>query len=317
MDQVAPRPVTAAASPGGWIAARVAHPVGDLDRSAAFYRNLLGLPVRGGFTGHDSYSGVIFALPGGGELELTAGPVRPRPGTEDDLLVLYLAGPEQVRRRAAELASAGVPTVPSANPYWERWGQTFLDPDGYAVVVAAVDAAPAPPDGTTVGSVRVEPYSGERELLRGLFELAEDSRAELDSYLHAGQVLVAVVDAEIVGHLQLVDTGRPGRAEIKNMAVREHLRGRGIGRRLIRAAAGRVAAEGGTELLVATAAADVGDLRFYQRQGFRMRSIERDAFTPATGYPPGLTIDGVPLRDRVWLDRPLDPSRPGSVGSDG
>ena len=34
-----------------------------------------------------------------------------------------------------------------------------------------------------------------------------------------------------------------------------------------------------------------------------MRSIERDAFTAATGYPPGLCIDGIELRDRVWLDR--------------
>jgi hypothetical protein len=56
-------------------------------------------------------------------------------------------------------------------------------------------------------------------------------------------------------------------------------------------------------ILVATAAADIGNLRFYQRQGFRMRSVERDAFTPATGYPPGLFIDGIELRDRVWLDR--------------
>jgi hypothetical protein len=34
-----------------------------------------------------------------------------------------------------------------------------------------------------------------------------------------------------------------------------------------------------------------------------MRSVERDAFTSATGYPPGLLIDGIELRDRVWLDR--------------
>jgi hypothetical protein len=34
-----------------------------------------------------------------------------------------------------------------------------------------------------------------------------------------------------------------------------------------------------------------------------MRSVERDAFTPATGYPPGLLIDGIELRDRVWLDQ--------------
>jgi hypothetical protein len=58
-------------------------------------------------------------------------------------------------------------------------------------------------------------------------------------------------------------------------------------------------------MVVATAAADIGNLRFYQRQGFRLRSVERDAFGPATGYPPGLAIDGIPLRDRVWLDRSL------------
>ena len=62
------------------------------------------------------------------------------------------------------------------------------------------------------------------------------------------------------------------------------------------------AADSGSAVLVATAAADIGNLRFYQRQGFRMRWIERDAFTPATGYSPDIVIDGIKLRDRVWLD---------------
>jgi ribosomal protein S18 acetylase RimI-like enzyme len=114
---------------------------------------------------------------------------------------------------------------------------------------------------------------------------------------------VAVSGDEIIGHLQLTGTGDPRQAEIKNMAVREACQGQGVGRRLIQAAADLVAAESVTTLRVATAAADIGNLRFYQRQGFRMRSIERDAFTTATGYPPGLLIDGIELRDRVWLDR--------------
>jgi hypothetical protein len=37
-----------------------------------------------------------------------------------------------------------------------------------------------------------------------------------------------------------------------------------------------------------------------------MRSIERDAFTPQTGYAEALDVDGIPLRDRVWLDRSVD-----------
>ena len=154
--------------------------------------------------------------------------------------------------------------------------------------------------------VRIELYAGPRDDLRCLFELAEDSPAELDSYLDAGRVLVALSGQEVIGHLQLVDTDRPGRVELKNMAVREAVQGRGVGARLVDAALGLAAAGSATEMVVATAAADVGNLRFYQRQGFRFLSVERDAFGPATGYPSGLTIDGIVLRDRVWLDREVE-----------
>jgi len=162
-------------------------------------------------------------------------------------------------------------------------------------------------DTTPVGDIRIRRYRGSRGNLRPLFELAEDSAAELNSYIDAGRVLVAMSGTEVIGHLQLTDTDDPWQTEIKNMAVRETFQGRGVGRRLVQAAVGLVAAEGVTTLLVATAAADIGNLRFYQRQGFRMRSIERDAFTAATGYPPGLRIDGIELRDRVWLDRAVTP----------
>ena len=151
--------------------------------------------------------------------------------------------------------------------------------------------------------MRIELYDGDRAVLRELFELAEDSAAELDSYLNAGRVLVAVAGDQIVGHLQVVGT------EIKNMAVREAEQGRGIGRQLVAASVDLIRAEGGGRMVVATAAADVGNLRFYQRQGFRFSAVERDAFTPATGYPDGLEIDGIPLRDRVWLDREVSAGR--------
>ena len=154
-------------------------------------------------------------------------------------------------------------------------------------------------------SVRVESHTGSRSELRPLFEEAEDSAAQLDSYLDAGQVLVAVDGDRIVGHLQLVDGPDPQQAEIKNMAVETSFRGRGVGRALIHAAVELALAQRRSTLVVATAAADVGNLRFYQRAGFRMRSIERDAFTPATGYPLETVIDGIELRDRVWLDRDL------------
>jgi GNAT superfamily N-acetyltransferase len=78
---------------------------------------------------------------------------------------------------------------------------------------------------------------------------------------------------------------------------------RGVGRRLVPAAVELAAAESATEMVVATAA-DLGNLGFYQRQDFRMRSVERDACTPDTGYPPGIQVDGIELRGRHSPVRP-------------
>jgi predicted N-acetyltransferase YhbS len=152
--------------------------------------------------------------------------------------------------------------------------------------------------------IHVDSHTGPREELRPLFELAEDSRQELDGYIGEGRVLVARDGDRVVGHLQLTERDRPEELEVKNMAVEESHQGRGIGRALMEAAIAVATGEGRSVLLVSTAAADTGNLRFYQRLGFRMRSIDRDAFTAATGHD-GIVIDGIELRDRVWLDRPL------------
>jgi predicted N-acetyltransferase YhbS len=145
--------------------------------------------------------------------------------------------------------------------------------------------------------VTIRWHSGDRAELRPLFALADDSPAQLDAYIDKGRVLVAVDDGEIVGHAQLIGD------ELKSLAVAQDRQGEGIGSALVARAIDECRAAGARTLMVATAAADIGNLRFYQRLGFRIRSVERDAFTPATGYDPGLLIGGIELRDRVWLDR--------------
>jgi GNAT superfamily N-acetyltransferase len=99
----------------------------------------------------------------------------------------------------------------------------------------------------------------------------------------------------------LVRTDAPDRAELKSMAVVESRQRQGIGAALVAEAIHRCRGEGVHQLLVGTAAADVGNLRFYQRLGFRMFGVERNAFTADDGYPDGIVIDGILLRDRVWL----------------
>jgi GNAT superfamily N-acetyltransferase len=214
--------------------------------------------------------------------------------------------------RPAPLRGVGLSSHPDPHPYWAVNGALiYRDPDGREVVFAPwvygrdpepVDSQNQRPEPET--SLRFEWYEGDREALRPLLIEAEDSARQLDLYINDGRVLVAWRGRQPVGHLQLVTSAR-GVVELKNMAVAEELRGIGIGRTLVTSALAMAARDGATRMLVATAAADVGNLRFYQRCGFRLASFERDAFTPKTGYPEQIMIGGIPLRDRVWLEQTL------------
>ncbi|HEY6396231.1 MAG TPA: GNAT family N-acetyltransferase [Solirubrobacteraceae bacterium] len=150
-------------------------------------------------------------------------------------------------------------------------------------------------------SFTIDRYRGPRERLRELFELAEDSPEQLAAYIDLGDVYVATAAERIVGHLQLTPAGSRDQLEIKNMAVAQGFQGRGIGRALVGAALTEARAREFARVLVGTAAADVDNLRFYQRIGFRILRVEHDAFTPVMGYPTPTVIDGIELRDRVWL----------------
>ena len=68
-----------------------------------------------------------------------------------------------------------------------------------------------------------------------------------------------------------------------------------------------------SDRLVATAACDVGNLRFYQRLGFRMSDVVRDVFVPENGYPEE-EFDGIPLRDQVRFDLTLPTDHRPSAG---
>jgi chromate reductase len=119
--------------------ARIARHTDDLTALVAFYRDRIGLPELGGFTGHDGYDGVFLDLPGtGAHLEFTTGGEHPA-GTphEEDLLVLYFDDQAEVDEIAARIGAA---PVRPANPYWERHAVTFADPDGHHVVLVGPGA---------------------------------------------------------------------------------------------------------------------------------------------------------------------------------
>lgn len=117
---------------------RVARPTDDLESVARFYRDGLGFAELFRFEDHDGFSGVMLGLPGAPyHLEFTTaqGHRAGRAPTADNLLVFYLPDAQQWNDAVARLRSAGYEPVASFNPYWDRDGLTFEDPDGYRIVL--------------------------------------------------------------------------------------------------------------------------------------------------------------------------------------
>jgi GNAT superfamily N-acetyltransferase len=287
------------------------------EATVRFYRDLVHLPVLAEFSSSFGEDGTILGLPrASAHLEILREPSGDTSAVGHDEIVLYLDGVGAVATATAALREAGIAPDPEGHPYWVANGATsYRDPDGRALVFApwVFGRVPDPvdrPDGEGAGdhdrgSVRIDWYGDDRQQLRTLFEEAEDSPLQLDSYIGDGRVLVARVGGAVVGHLQLVETSGEGEIELKSMAVTPGQRGSGIGRRLVEHALTWARASGYHRMAVATAAADIDNLRFYQRRGFRFSGVEQDAFDADSGYADGITIDGIPLRDRVWFTQSL------------
>jgi catechol 2,3-dioxygenase-like lactoylglutathione lyase family enzyme len=117
---------------------RVARPTDDLDALLRFYRDGLGFAVLDRFIDHDGFDGVMLGHAGAPyHLEFTRkrGHRAGRAASQDNLLVFYLPDAALWRAAVERMRVAGFAPVPSFNPYWDRDGVTFEDPDGYRVVL--------------------------------------------------------------------------------------------------------------------------------------------------------------------------------------
>ncbi|MGW8374985.1 VOC family protein [Streptomyces sp. ODS28] len=115
---------------------RIARPSRDLVRAERFWVQGLGLSPLYRKRTEEGHELLMVGLPGASwHLELVTAPeqVAPRP-TDEDLLVIYLDDrvPEEL---LARLEEHGGHRVPSPNPYWNEWGTTVEDPDGYRLVL--------------------------------------------------------------------------------------------------------------------------------------------------------------------------------------
>ncbi|KAF8966185.1 hypothetical protein BGZ46_000439 [Entomortierella lignicola] len=130
---------------------RFARPTASLSKMLHFYQAALGFDLIASFDDHRGFDGRILSppsnIPGSPapwHLEFTfqhdhataeSGAESFRAPTQDNLLVFYLKDKTQVEARAKRMNEHGYSAVKSVNPYWDDYGVTFEDPEGWRVVL--------------------------------------------------------------------------------------------------------------------------------------------------------------------------------------
>ena len=117
---------------------RIARPSDNIHALRKFYIDGLGFSIVAAFTNHEGFDGLMLGHQDAAyHLEFTCkrGHVVGKAPSRDHLLVFYLPDEGEWKAAVARMVEAGFEPVESFNPYWDRMGRTFEDPDGYRVVL--------------------------------------------------------------------------------------------------------------------------------------------------------------------------------------
>src|ERR1700742_2952863 len=123
---------------------RTARHTKDLNRMIDFYGRVLGLKVLGSFRDHEGDDGVFLGMPGTDwHIEFTTSRVTPvHYPDNDDLLVFYAESVEEFLQIKDRFIANRVAPVEPKNPYWKNNGITFMDPDGFRIVISVLRIVP-------------------------------------------------------------------------------------------------------------------------------------------------------------------------------
>ena len=117
---------------------RVARPTDNLQAVANMYVQGLGFQVLAHFEDHDGFDGIMLGdeiMPYHFEFTHHHGHAVGKAPTQDNLLVFYIPDTNEWNERCRHMVLAGFKLVASYNPYWDKFGKTFEDVDGYRVVL--------------------------------------------------------------------------------------------------------------------------------------------------------------------------------------
>lgn len=122
---------------------RIARHTNDLERIKTFYTDILGFDVLGSFENHDNYNGIFIGRTNfDWHFEFTQSDAKANHfSDEDDITVLYPDTIEEYNSLINKLLNNNISTIASKNPYWNKNGKMFMDPDGFRIIISNLKAS--------------------------------------------------------------------------------------------------------------------------------------------------------------------------------
>ena len=129
-----------------------------------------------------------------------------------------------------------------------------------------------------------------------LLKEADPNESSIAEYLERSQVILAVLDGQVAGVAIYEIQGNNG--TLWNLAVSTECRRHGFASKLIEAVIRQARKAYVKVLEVGTGNSSLGQLALYQKCGFRIDSVKKDAFC---GYTPEIYENGIRCIDLVVL----------------
>lgn len=146
--------------------------------------------------------------------------------------------------------------------------------------------------------ITIQPWGIGEDIPYDLLLLADPSKEMVEDYVARGRGYGAYLNGELAGEYVLIDT-HPKTVEIVNIAVREDLQGKGIGKMLIENAVEEARRQGAHAVEIGTANSSFPQLKLYQRCGFRIVGVDPGFFI--RHYEEVFYEDGIQVQDMVRL----------------
>jgi ribosomal protein S18 acetylase RimI-like enzyme len=147
-----------------------------------------------------------------------------------------------------------------------------------------------------VTDLELAPVRGDRDRFVPLLLEADESEPVVRSYLNDGDLFEVRAAGRTVGVCLLLTEGDT--VEIKNIAIEEGSRGRGLGTLAIAAVAEIARDRGARRVIVGTADTSIETIAFYHRVGFREDGIRPGFFDD---YPKPVVEEGRVAHDMLMF----------------